>query len=64
MKKFTYRALRSESLDTYEENGMELTFDPDLFNGVLTIEAPDEETADKIRMTYTDIRMWERVSDD
>ena len=61
MTKYTYRALRTAALDTYEDNGMSLTFDPELFNGVLTIEAPDEETADKIRMTFTDIRMWEKV---
>lgn len=61
MNKYTYRALRSSALDTYEDNGMTLSFDPELFNGVLTIEAPDEETADKIRMTFTDIRMWEKV---
>lgn len=61
MKTYKYRALRSSALDTYAENGMSLSFDPELFNGVLTIEAPDEETADKIRMTFTDIRMWEKV---
>jgi hypothetical protein len=61
MNKYTYRAVRSSALDTYAENGMTLSFDPELFNGVLTIEAPDEDTADKIRMTFTDIRMWEKV---
>lgn len=63
MTKFTYRALRSAALDTYEDNGMTLSFDPELFNGVLTIEAPDEATADKIRMTFTDIRMWEKTDE-
>jgi len=52
--------VRSSALDTYAENGMTLSFDPELFNGVLTIEAPDEDTADKIRMTFTDIRMWQK----
>jgi hypothetical protein len=32
-----------------------------LFNAVLTIEAPDEDTADKIRMTVSDITMWEKI---
>jgi hypothetical protein len=27
----------------------------------LVIEASDEDTADKIRMTVTDIRMWDKV---
>jgi hypothetical protein len=27
----------------------------------LVIEAADEDTADKIRMTVTDIRMWDKV---
>lgn len=61
---FIYKATREVALEFYKENGMELTFDPELFNGVLTIEAPDEETADKIRMTYTDIRMWEKVEEE
>jgi hypothetical protein len=61
MNKYRYRAVRTAALATYEDNGMSLTFDPELFNGVLTIEATDEDTADKIRMTFTDIRMWEKV---
>lgn len=64
MKKFIYRALRDYSLQSYIDHGMSLTFDPDEFNGLLTVEAPDEETADKIRMTYTDIRMWELIKTD
>lgn len=63
MEKFTYRVLPEVALDFYGQNGMTATFDTDLMNGVLTIEAPDEKTADKIRMTYTDIRMWERVTE-
>jgi hypothetical protein len=51
------------ALEYYKENGMEVHFDTELFNGVLTIEAPDEETADKIRMTFSDIRMWEKIED-
>jgi hypothetical protein len=40
---------------------MNVEFDPEFFNGVLIVDAPDEETADKIRMTFTDIRMWEKI---
>jgi hypothetical protein len=61
MKTYKYRAVPSAALATYEDNGMQVQFDTELFNGVLTIDAPDEETADKIRMTFTDIRMWEKV---
>ncbi len=60
MKKFFYKASPDYALKFYRENGMTVTFDESLFNGVLVIEAPDEETADKIRMTFTDIRMWEK----
>jgi Lon protease-like protein len=43
---------------------MEVHFDPELFNGVLVVQAPDEETSDRIRSTFTDIRMWEKVEDE
>jgi hypothetical protein len=61
MNTYKYKAVPSVALEFYRENGMEVQFDTELFNGVLTIDAPDEETADKIRMTFTDIRMWEKV---
>lgn len=63
MNIYRYRAISSVALQFYEENGMELQFDVDLLNGILSIEAPDEATADQIRMTFTDIRMWEKVVD-
>lgn len=62
MNEYTYVALKSQALEFYKENGMTVDFNEDDFNGTLTIAAPDEATADKIRMTFTDIRMWERVS--
>jgi hypothetical protein len=58
---FEYRATPDFALAFYKENGQTVSFDVDLFNATLKIEAPDEDTADKIRMTITDIRMWERV---
>ncbi len=58
---FSYRATPDFALAFYEENGQTVSFDVDLFNATLSIEAPDEDTADKIRMTITDIRMWERI---
>jgi hypothetical protein len=61
MRTYKYKAMPEFALEFYKENGMEVHFDTELFNGVLTIEAPDEETADKIRMTFSDIRMWEKV---
>jgi hypothetical protein len=64
MKKFTYRVSREAAFKMYKENGMAITFDESLFNGLLVIEAPDEETADKIRMTFTDIRMWEKAENE
>jgi hypothetical protein len=64
MNIYTYRVIREVALDFYKENGMEVHFDTELFNGVLSIEAPDEETADKIRMTFSDIRMWEKIEDE
>jgi hypothetical protein len=62
-KVFKYEVLMDVALDTYAEHGMQVTFDTKLFNGLLIINAPDEDTADKIRMTYTDIRMWKKISD-
>lgn len=58
---FRYRILLEPTLATYKEHGMEFTGDTENFNGVLIVEAPDEDTADKMRMTYTDIRMWEKI---
>jgi hypothetical protein len=58
--KFQYRATPDFALEFYKENGQTISFDVELFNATLSIEAPDEDTADKIRMTITDIRMWER----
>lgn len=58
---FKYQAKPDFALEFYKENGQVVTFDTELFNGVLIVEAPDEATADKIRMTITDTRMWEKV---
>jgi hypothetical protein len=58
---FKYNATPDFALELYKENGQTASFDLDLFNATLTIEAPDEDTADKIRMTITDIRMWEKI---
>jgi hypothetical protein len=58
---FKYRAIRDVALTVYEENGQTASFDLDLFNAILTIEAPDENTADQIRFTITDINMWEKI---
>ncbi len=59
---FKYQAQPDFALDLYKENGQTVTFDTELFNATLVIEAPDEATADKIRKTITDIRMWEKIS--
>ena len=58
---YTYKVIPEVALDFYRENGMELKFDSELLNGVLVIHAPNEETADQIRMTFTDIRMWRKI---
>jgi hypothetical protein len=58
---FRYRATPEFALEFYKENGQTISFDTELFNAILSIEAPDEDTADKIRMTITDIRMWKRI---
>jgi hypothetical protein len=63
MKTFKYRVIQEVALAFYKENGMEVHFDTELFNGVLIVEAPDEETSERIRSTFTDLRMWERVED-
>ena len=60
---YTYKVIPEVALDFYRENGMELRFDSELLNGLLVIKAPNEETADLIRMTFTDIRMWEKIED-
>jgi hypothetical protein len=64
MNIYTYRVIPEVALDFYRQNGMELSFDAELLNGVLVVQASDEDTADKIRMTFTDIRMWEKVEDE
>jgi hypothetical protein len=61
MNTYTYRIIPEVALDFYRENGMTLTFDEALMDGELIITAPDEETADSIRKTFTDIRMWEKI---
>jgi hypothetical protein len=58
---FRYQATPEFALEFYKENGQTISFDVELFNAILSIEAPDEDTADKIRMTITDIRMWKRI---
>jgi hypothetical protein len=58
---FKYQAKPDIALEIYKENGQTVTFDIELFNAILVIEAADEDTADKIRMTVTDIRMWDKV---
>jgi hypothetical protein len=63
MKIYKFKVVPLIALKFYEENGMTLAFDSELVNGVLSIEAPDEETADLIRMTFTDITMWEKVTE-
>jgi hypothetical protein len=61
MNTYKYRIVPEVALDFYRENGMTLTFDESLMDGELIITAPDEETADSIRKTFTDIRMWEKI---
>jgi hypothetical protein len=58
---FKYRATPDSVLKFFNESGQKLFFDIELFNATLTIEAPDEDTADKIRMTVSDITMWEKI---
>jgi len=58
---FKYQAKPDFALELYKENGQTVTFDTELFNATLIIQAPDAATADKIRMTITDTRMWEKV---
>ena len=58
---FKYYATPEFALEFYKENGQTVSFNVDLFNATLTIEAPNEDIADKIRMTITDIRMWEKA---
>jgi hypothetical protein len=63
MKTYKYKVNREVALAFYKENGMEVHFDPELFNGMLIVDAPDEETSERIRSTFTDIRMWEKIED-
>jgi hypothetical protein len=63
MATYRYEVIPEIALQFYKENGMEVRFDPSQLNGVLTIEAPDEETAQWIRETFTDIRMWRESKD-
>lgn len=61
MNVYKFKLRPGVALEFYRENGMTVTFDESLMNGELIITAPDQETADKIRMTCTDIRMWDVV---
>lgn len=61
INEYKYRPLFEPAAKMYVEHGLQIDFDPETFNGLLVIQAPDEETADKIRMTYTDIGMWEKI---
>lgn len=61
MNVYKYRVIPAVALQSYEQHGMIATFNEELLNGELIIAAPDEETADKIRMTFTDVRMWEKI---
>jgi hypothetical protein len=63
MNTYKYKVIKDIALAVYAEHGMETDFDVEKFNGVLVVEAPDEETSEKIRSTFTDIRMWERIEE-
>jgi hypothetical protein len=63
MNIYTYKVIPEVALQSYKENGMEVGFDPSRLNGVLSIQAPDEDTAELMRMTFTDIRMWEKTNE-
>jgi len=58
MNTYKYTVIPEIALEFYKQNGMEIGFDPSQLNGVLSIEAPDEDTAELMRKTFTDIRMW------
>lgn len=58
---FKYKAIPAKVLETYASHGQTASFDESLLNGVLIIEADDEATAEKIRVTLTDVRMWEKI---
>jgi hypothetical protein len=59
--RFYYRIRPDVALAVYGQNGMTPDFNPALMNGYLLIETTDEDTADKIRKTFTDVTMWERI---
>ena len=61
MNTYKYRIIPEVALEFYRENGMTVTLNEASMNGELIITAPDEETADSIRKTFTDIRMWIRI---
>jgi hypothetical protein len=62
MNDYKYKIITDVALNIYKENGMTFEAQWGAVNGVLIVQAPDEETADKIRMTFTDIRMWEKIA--
>ena len=63
MNTYKYKIKPDVALEFYKQNGMEVGFDPAALNGVLMIDAPDEDTAELMRKTFTDIRMWERTNE-
>jgi hypothetical protein len=61
MTKYYYRPIKDIVLDTYKKHAMRDLDAPENFekSSVLIIEADNEEDATKIRIGFTDIRMWE-----
>ncbi len=60
MQVYLYKIVPDQAIAVYEQNGQKVVVDPSLINGTLAIDAPDEDTAEKIRLMLTDIRMWEK----
>jgi hypothetical protein len=61
MEVFIYKIDVDQAISVYQQNGQKVVIDPSLINGTLYIDAPDEDTAEKIRLMLTDIRMWTKV---
>jgi hypothetical protein len=63
MNIYKYKVISPVALEFYKKNGMEVGFPPETLNGVLIISAPNEDTAELMRKTFTDITMWERIQE-
>lgn len=66
MTKYYYKPIKNVVLSSYQENSGHILDVPSDFDKSVTliVEAETEELSEKIRTGITDIRMWEKDSEE